>query len=161
MPGAAAVSTELMRPIRGYGNIDQQWQAFERTYHSVQTSFTRRFRNGFSGGLNYTLSLSDNGTTGVPLRLQHSADGSFSIRDDQGQFNELMKNQGLQRHFVKGNFVWDLPDVTGDGARAQRRRRGGQRLAVVGHLHGRFRRALRHLVQLPEQRREREPHGFA
>ena len=69
---------ELLRPIRGYANIDQQWQAFERTFHSMQFSANRRFRNGVSFGGNYTLSLSDNGTTGVPLRLQHAADGSFS-----------------------------------------------------------------------------------
>ena len=115
VPGSSAVVADLMRPIRGYGNIDQQWQSFERTYHSVQASFTRRFRNGVSGGLNYTLSLSDNGTTGVPLRLQHNADGSFFIRDDQAEFNELMKNQGLQRHVIRANFVWDLPDLQGEG----------------------------------------------
>jgi hypothetical protein len=108
--GSGAYVQELLRPIRGYANIDQQWQAFDRTYHSMQFSATRRFRNGISFGGNYTLSLSDNGTTGVPLRLQHSADGSFSIREDQSVFNDLMKNQGLQRHIVKANFIWDLPD---------------------------------------------------
>ena len=115
VPGSAAYVSELLRPIRGYANIDQQWQAFERTYHSIQTSANRRFRNGFSFGGNYTLSLSDNGTTGVPLRLQHNADGSFVIRDDQVAFNELMQNAGLQRHIVKANVVWDLPDVHGSG----------------------------------------------
>jgi hypothetical protein len=114
-PGASAYISELLRPIRGYGNIDQQWQGFDRTYHSVQTSFTRRFRNGFSGGLNYTLSLSDTGTTGVPTRLQHAADGSYSVRADQAEFNELMKQQGLQRHLIKANLVWDLPDLRGSG----------------------------------------------
>ena len=64
-----------------------------------------------SFGGNYTLSLSDNGTTGVPLRLQHAADGSFSVREDQAIFNDLMKNQGLQRHIVKANFIWNLPDL--------------------------------------------------
>ena len=108
--GSGAYVQELLRPIRGYANIDQQWQDFERTYHSMQFSATRRFRNGVSFGGNYTLSLSDNGTTGVPLRLQHNADGSFFIREDQAIFNELMKNQGLQRHIVKANFIWDLPD---------------------------------------------------
>ena len=111
---------ELLRPIRGYANIDQQWQSFDRTYHSMQFSATRRFRNGVSFGGNYTLSLSDNGTTGVPLRLQHNADGSFSIREDQAVFNELMKNQGLQRHIVKANFIWDLPDWETTGIEAHR-----------------------------------------
>ena len=108
--GSGAYVQELLRPIRGYANIDQQWQAFERTFHSMQFSANRRFRNGVSFGGNYTLSLSDNGTTGVPLRLQHAADGSFSVREDQAVFNEMMKNQGLQRHIVKANFIWNLPD---------------------------------------------------
>ncbi len=119
VPGAAAYVAELLRPIRGYGNIDQQWQAFERTYHSLQMSANRRFRNGVSFGGNYTLSLSDTGTTGVPLRLQHSADGSFVVRDDQAKFNDLMKNTGLQRHIIKANFVWDLPNLTGSTGATQ------------------------------------------
>ena len=112
VPGSAAYVTELLRPLRGYSNIDQQTQAFERTFHSMQTSLNRRFRNGFSVGGNYTLTLSDKGTTGVPLRLNHNPDGSFYVRDDQARFNELMSDPGLQRHVVKLNAVWDLPDMT-------------------------------------------------
>ena len=115
--GSGAYVQELLRPIRGYANIDQQWQEFDRTYHSMQFSANRRFRNGVSFGGNYTLSLSDTGTVGVPLRLQHNADGSFFVRDDQATFNELMKNQGLQRHIVKANFIWDLPDWQAIGSR--------------------------------------------
>jgi hypothetical protein len=111
VPGATAYVQELLNPIRGYENIDQQWQSFDRTFHSMQFSLTRRFRDGYSFGANYTLTLSDKGTTGVPVRLQHAADGSYSVRDDQEQFNELMSNPGLQRHIVKANFVWDLPNM--------------------------------------------------
>ena len=111
IPGANAYVQELLNPIRGYENIDQQWQSFDRTFHSMQFSLTRRFRNGFSFGTNYTLTLSDKGTTGVPVRLQHAADGSYSVRADQEQFNDLMSDPGLQRHIVKSNFVWDLPNM--------------------------------------------------
>jgi len=48
--------------------------------------------------------------------LQHAADGSFSVREDQAVFNDLMKNQGLQRHVVKANFIWDLPNWNAQGA---------------------------------------------
>jgi hypothetical protein len=115
VPGATALQTTLLRPIQGYDHMDQQWQGFDRTYHSIQTSLNRRFQNGISAGFNWTLSLSDQGTTGVPTRLQHAPDGSWSLRADQQQFNELMKDQGLQRHILSANFVWDLPDLEADG----------------------------------------------
>ena len=121
--GSGAYVQELLRPIRGYANIDQQWQAFDRTYHSMQFSANTALPQRRVVRRNYTLSLSDNGTTGVPLRLQHSADGSFSIREDQGAFHELMKNQGLQCHIIKANFIWDLPDGRPPGSRGASRRR--------------------------------------
>jgi hypothetical protein len=117
VPGNAAYIQELLRPFRGYANIDQQWQYFHRTYHSVQFAANRRFRNGVSFGGNYTLSLSDTGTTGLPVspvRLDHAADGSYTVRADQAAYEDLMKNTGLQRHTIKANFVWDLPDLHGE-----------------------------------------------
>jgi hypothetical protein len=121
VPGANALQTNLLRPYRGFQDIDQQWQEFWRTYHSLQFSVNRRFVNGLSGGFNYTLSLSDKGTTGVPLRLEHNrATGEFFIRDDQDAFNELMEDQGLQRHIMKANFVWDMPDLAWEGGMARR-----------------------------------------
>ena len=116
VPGSAAYVAELLRPLRGYANIDQQWQAFSRTYHSVQMSANRRFRNGVSFGGNYTLTLSDKGNTGLttqPVRLDHNPDGSYVIRADQATYDALMSNPGLQRHIIKANFVWDLPDLHG------------------------------------------------
>ena len=114
-----------------------------------------------SFGGNYTLSLSDNGTTGVPLRLQHNADGSFFIRDDQAVFNELMKNQGLQRHIVKANFIWDLPDWRDD----RRRKRIAAAIVNDWQLSGIFTGGsgapVRHHLPVPEQRREREPDRLA
>jgi hypothetical protein len=116
-PGASAQSVDLLRPYRGLGAIQQNWGIGENTYHSIQTSFNRRFRNGFSLGLNYTLGLSNTGTAGNPVRLDHHSDGSYSIRADQATQDELMKDQGLQRHIIKGNMVWDLPKMAvGDGA---------------------------------------------
>src|SRR5262245_31333798 len=112
VPGSAAYVAELLRPLRGYANIDQQWQAFGRTYHSLQFSVQRRFRSGFSLGGNYTLSVSDKGNTGLtttPVRLDHNPDGSYVIRADNATYYDLMSNPGLQRHIVKMNFVWDLP----------------------------------------------------
>ena len=78
-----ALLANLIRPYRGFSNINQQTTEFEDTYHSIQSNFNRRFRNGFSFGVNYVLSLSFTGNTGLQKRLQHSADGSYSVRADQ------------------------------------------------------------------------------
>ena len=59
IPGATPVSDDLMREIRGYGNINLQWQRGWRTYHSIQLSFQRRFQNGISFGFTDTIGLYD------------------------------------------------------------------------------------------------------
>jgi hypothetical protein len=110
-PGATAVVADLMRAFRGYGNILQQRGDFWRTYHSIQTTYQRRFRNGVSAEVAWTWSLSDNGTTFLQPRFQHAPDGTISLRDDWDEFVELNKDQGLVDHRVKANFVWDLPNV--------------------------------------------------
>jgi hypothetical protein len=118
-PGGSALSVDLLRPFKGFGAIQQNWGIGWNTYHSIQSSFNRRFRNGFSLGLNYTLGLSNTGNAGNPVRLDHSADGSYSIRADQAEQDELLKDLGLQRHIIKGNMVWDLPKMS-PGSGAQR-----------------------------------------
>ena len=110
VPGAGALPTNLLKPYRGFGNINQNTTEFEDTYHSIQSNFNRRFRNGFSFGLNYVLSLSFTGNTGLQKRLQHAADGSISTRADQADYERLNDQLNLQRHLVKANWVWDLPD---------------------------------------------------
>jgi hypothetical protein len=55
--------------------------------------------------------LSFDGNTGLQKRLQHAADGSVSVRDDQTQYENLLHQLNLQRHLFKANWVWDLPDL--------------------------------------------------
>ena len=64
-------------------------------------SFNRRFRNGLAFGTNYTLGLSLKGNTGLQQRLQHAADGTISVRDDQAAYEKLNENLALQRHVIK------------------------------------------------------------
>ena len=59
-----AISQDQMRVFRGYGSITQQWGRGWRTYRSLQLSFQRRFRNGFSFGFNDTISLYDHRAPG-------------------------------------------------------------------------------------------------
>ena len=109
VPGANAYTSNLLRPYRGLGTVEQNTTEFYDTYHSLQFSLNRRFRNGFSFGANYTLGLSFTGNTGLVKRLQHAADGSFSLRADQAEYEELNKNLDMRPHFFKANAIWATP----------------------------------------------------
>jgi hypothetical protein len=117
IPGAAAVPTDAMRMIRGYGSIsmwiDRGWQ----TSHTLQMSVNRRFRNGLSFGFNDTWTLVQTGNTTV--RLQHNADGTYAERPDQAEADELLGSYVPIVHIMKGNFVWDMPDVPNKGTTTQ------------------------------------------
>jgi hypothetical protein len=119
-PGVTAVTADLMRGLRGYSNILQQQGQFWRTYHSIQSSFKRRFSQGLQAEVNWTWTLADDGTTTLQPRYQHAADGTFSLRPDWDEYVELNKGQGTVSHLVRANFVWDLPDVPTGSSLAQR-----------------------------------------
>jgi hypothetical protein len=112
VPGANAYTENLLRGFKGLAAINQNTTEFWDTYHSIQTTYQRRFQNGFSAGVNYTLGLVLEGNTGLVQRFVHGADGSVSLRPDQGQYEEMFKQLNLQRHVMKANAVWDMPDLS-------------------------------------------------
>jgi hypothetical protein len=114
-PGASAYSTDILRPYRGLGQVGYNFPDFHETYHSIQTSLNRRFRDGIAFGLAYTLGLAWEGNIGLTQRLQHSSDGTYVIRADQAEYEELNKDMGNRRHLLKANFLWDLPDLHASG----------------------------------------------
>jgi len=117
-PGATAYSTDLLRPYRGLGQVGFNLPNHHETYHSIQTSLDRRFRDGVAFGLAYTLGLAWEGNIGLLQRLQHSPDGTYSLRADQREYEELNKDLGNRRHLLKAHFLWDLPDLpSGNGMR--------------------------------------------
>ena len=101
-----------VRYFTGYGNITQNQPRGTRTYHSIQVSWTRRMRDGFSFGFNDTISLSDKQQSAA--RLQHNPDGSYSVRSDQALADEMLGNNYPQTHIMRANFVWQLPKITSD-----------------------------------------------
>jgi hypothetical protein len=119
VPGQAALSANLLKPYQGLGTIAQQTTSFWDTYHSIQTSWNRRFRNGVQFGANYTLGLSLQGNTGLQQRLQHAPDGSVSLRADQAEYEELNKNLDNRRRLLKVNAVWDMPDLRAENGVAR------------------------------------------
>jgi hypothetical protein len=123
-PGATAYSTDLLRPYRALGQVGFNFPDFDETYHSIQASLNRRFRDGLAFGLAYTLGLAWHGNIGLFQRLDHHADGSYSIRADQAEYEALNKDMGNRRHLLKANFLWDLPNLNATG----------QAMRVVGLL---------------------------
>ncbi|MEO7191008.1 MAG: carboxypeptidase-like regulatory domain-containing protein [Vicinamibacterales bacterium] len=115
-PGATAFTTDLLRPYRGLANINTTWGKNWNGYDSIQMSFNRRFRNGVQGTLNYTYSIRTIGNTNAQLRLQHNPDGTYQVRDDQKEYEKKLRDQGNRPHVIRGNFVWDLPDLKSDKA---------------------------------------------
>ena len=83
------------------------------------------------------------------------------VRADQAQAEELLGNNNPRAHLMKGNFIWDLPDLRASGGLMQVRRLHRQRLAVVGHLDRVDRERVHRLGELPERRRQHEPDRIA
>ena len=131
IPGGGAVAENLMRGYRGYAQINQFWGRGWNLYHSIQTSFNRRFSDGLSFGLNWTLGISNNTFAGA--RLEHARrHAALSRRSGRGRPNP--RARPVAAPHVQGNFVWDLRDRR--AAEPPEDAGGGrERLAAVGHLH--------------------------
>ncbi len=41
----------------------------------------------------------------------HNADGTIGLASYQEANDELLSNVGLRRHLIKGNFIWNLPNI--------------------------------------------------
>ena len=111
----------LLRPFRGYGSIQINTGSFYRTYHSIQTTFNRRFRDGLSFNVAWTLGLSDKGNQNPPggnpvIRYDHNPDGTYTVRADQATAAALFADQGLTRHIITSTAVWSLPKVKTDSS---------------------------------------------
>ena len=114
VPGGAAVSTDLMRAIRGYGSITQNSARGWFTGHTLQLSINRRFAQGLSYGFSNTITLKQKGST--TARYQHNADGSFVLRSDQDEADKLLGDYVPTRMYFQGNFVWNIPGTHGGKA---------------------------------------------
>ena len=120
VPGANAYTTNILRPYQGLQVINQNTTAFHDTYHSVQFTLNRRYRNGFAWGANWTRGLSFKGNTGLQLRLQHNSDGSYTVRSDQAQYEALNQNLDMRPNVIKANGLYDIPKLHGSDAGAMK-----------------------------------------
>ena len=109
IPGATALTTNLLRPYRGLGAIYDTWPRYNDLYSSIQASYKRQYRRGLSGGLNYTLGLRNTGNMIQQPILQHSSTGAVSFSPVYDQNSSAINNVGFRRHTLKGFLVWELP----------------------------------------------------
>jgi hypothetical protein len=108
-PGANALPDDFLRPFQGYNGI-RLWgyRAFSN-YHSVQTSITRRFENGFMVSAFY-----------VKSKALGVNDGDFSTlrpgaTDDENRlYNYSYVNYDRPDNFVL-NFIYQTPKVADGG----------------------------------------------
>ena len=113
--GSTAVA-DLLRPYRGLSTIQQNTGINWNTFHSLQLSFNRRFKNGYSFGVNDTWTLSNK--QAVAPRLEHFMDASGHVgyrqRADQETAQEMFGETPTPTHQMRANFVWDFPDYHAD-----------------------------------------------
>lgn len=113
MPGATALPVNFYRPFQGFGAINRTLMVAYNNFHSLQTSFNRRFSRGVSLTFNYTFSKNQ-GTDGNGLRVTRDATGRVALRDDYREASYHLTGND-RTHVVRANFVWDLPDVNKAG----------------------------------------------
>jgi hypothetical protein len=109
-----STNPDLIRFYRGYAAINQQQPIGWRTFHSIQVSLNRRFRDGLLFGFNDTISLSDK--QNAPRRLQHNPDGTIAIRSDQATADALFGDNHPPAHIMRAQFVWSLPHLSSSTA---------------------------------------------
>ena len=115
IPGATAYATDLLRPYRGLGSIQTTWPRWHNQFDSIQTSFSRRFRNGWQAGLAWTVTFRNNGNTLSPLHLIHNANGTISDDPRQAALDKVISNAGFRRNLGNANFMWAIPNVKASG----------------------------------------------
>src|SRR5690606_3982410 len=95
---------------------------FWTDFHSIQTSFNRRFRDGWQFGINYSLTLRQAGTNTLAanegLRVRSGPGATFTDDPTWAEAEDLLGaiNDGMVRHIIKANAVWDLPDYQASSA---------------------------------------------
>ncbi len=108
-----------VRFYKGYGAITQitfnQWE----TFHSIQLSLQRRMKNRLGFGFVDTIQLYDHSS--VAQRLQHDyAARTVTNRADQAEAQKLLGNENPATHQMKANFIYQLPDMNGEGSAAKK-----------------------------------------
>jgi hypothetical protein len=105
VPGANALTNDLLRPYQGYGNIRMWDYSGYSNYHALQTGISRRFEKGFMFSAFYVWSKSltinnDDFTTGLP-----------NASDDEIKRVDYSYSNFDRPHNFVLNFIYQTPKV--------------------------------------------------
>jgi hypothetical protein len=99
-PAGTVSPTNAARPYRGWGNITMRATDADSIYNSLQTSLSRRFKNGWQFNVNYTLSKVET----------DSPDDRSTLPQDINNLEAERAVASYDRTHVFGlNWIWELP----------------------------------------------------
>ena len=100
---SGAVTDNLLRPYRGYGDINMVMWSGTSNYHSLQVQMNRRYTSGLQYGLAYTYSKT----------LDYANDDSSDVNAGRPykQFNYGPADFD-QQHILTVNYIYDVPSLS-------------------------------------------------
>jgi outer membrane receptor protein involved in Fe transport len=99
LPGTRAVDNNLMRPFRGFGNLNLITNVGNNRYHSLQTNISKRYGKGLTFQFSHTYGKLISGTESVgPFYANWKAYTGFVANEDRN-------------HVVAFNYTYDVPSL--------------------------------------------------
>jgi len=118
------VNEDALRPYKGFGAIRITENAATSQYNAFQLEATRRFSNGFSYGLAYTLSSCKDDNSAQRDVLPDANDGSFTWGPCDYDAT----------HVAVVNFIWEIPWMRKANNRMVRSVVGGWQITGVSQF---------------------------
>ncbi len=122
-PANNGIDTNALRPYKGFAAINMNENAARSEYNGLQIGLNRRFNKGFSFGVAYTFSESEDNADGRRDQIYDNYDAS----------NFWGWSDFDSRHLLVINYIYELPFFK-DSSRTIGKLLGGWQLSGVTHF---------------------------